>query len=78
MPSFHLEHPAPSRYRIRREPQASAISTLEAIVLTLETLEQAPGRYAGLLTVMDHLEEEQIRHMGPDVFRKNYLTEETE
>jgi len=78
LPRYHLESPEPSRYRIRREPRAHAISTLEAIVQSLEFLEGAPGRYAGLLTVMDMLVDEQIRHMGEDVYQRRYLKAETE
>lgn len=78
LPRYHLENPTPSRYRIRREPRADAVSTLEAIVQTLEILEEAPGRYAGLLEVMDMLVDEQIRHMGPEVYRRHYVREGTE
>lgn len=78
LPRYHLECPEPSRYRIRREPQAHAVSTLEAIVQSLEFLEAAPGRYAGLLTVMDMLVDEQIRHMGQEIYQKHYLKAETE
>lgn len=78
LPRYHLENPAPSRYRIRQEPRAHAVSTLEAIVQSLECLEAAPGRYAGLLKVMDILVDEQIRHMGPALYQKHYLREETQ
>lgn len=78
LPRYHLESPAPSRYRIRREPGAHAVSTLEAIVQTLEILEAAPGRYTGLLEVMDMLVDEQIRHMGPEVYQRHYFREATE
>lgn len=78
LPRYHLENPSPSRYRIRREPRADAVSTLEAIVQTLEILEAAPGRYAGLLEVMDMLVDEQIRHMGPEVYQSRYVREATE
>lgn len=72
LPRFHLENPRPSRYRIRREPNDAAVSTLEAIVQSLEVLEATPGRYAGLLEVMDTLVDEQIRHMGPQVYEQRY------
>jgi len=73
LPQYHLVNPAPSRYRIRREPRHNAVSTLEAIVQSLEFLEADSGRYAGLLAVMDSLVDEQIRHMGPDVYHRHYL-----
>jgi len=72
LPRYHLENPLPSRYRIRREPNADALSTLEAVVQTLELLEAAPGRYARLLHVMDALVDEQIAHMGEQTYRRNY------
>jgi DTW domain-containing protein YfiP len=78
LPRYHLENPIPSRYRIRREPRAEAVSTLEAIVQTLEILEAAPGRYAGLLEVMDMLVDEQVRRMGSEVYQRNYVREGTE
>jgi len=78
LPQYHLENPAPSRYRIRREPRHNAVATLEAIVQSLEFLEASPGRYAGLLAVMDALVDEQIRHMGPDTYQGHYLRGGTE
>jgi DTW domain-containing protein YfiP len=72
LPRYHLENPLPSRYRIRREPNVNALSTLEAIVQTLELLEAAPGRHASLLQVMDALVDEQIARMGEQTFRRNY------
>ncbi len=72
LPRYQLEHPQPSRYRIRREPHAQALSTLEAVVQTLAMLEQAPERFASLLEVMDSLVDEQIAHMGEQTYRRNY------
>lgn len=76
LPRYQLENPQPSRYRIRREPHAHALSTLEAIVQTLELLEAAPGRHAALLQVMDALVDEQITHMGEQTFRRNYRAQD--
>jgi DTW domain-containing protein YfiP len=72
LPRYHLENPPPSRYRIRREPNAHALSTLEAIVQALEWLEAAPGRHIRLLEVMDALVDEQIAHMGETTYQHNY------
>ncbi len=76
LPRYQLEKPQPSRYRIRREPHADALSTLEAIVHALETLEAAPGHYGALLRVMDALVDEQIAHMGETRFRRNYSAQD--
>lgn len=72
LPRYALESPPLSRYRIRREPSTTALSTLEAIVYTLGQLEDAHERYAPLLQVMDSLIEQHIAFMGIDTFTKNY------
>lgn len=77
LPRYRLESVPPSRYRIRREPRAGWVSTLEAIVWTLETVEQAPGRYQPLLRVMDWVIDQQIRHMGEATWRRNYRDAES-
>lgn len=74
LPRYHLEPGAPSRYRIRREPAPGFLSTLEAVVLALETVERAPGRYRPLLRVMDWMVDQQIRYMGEAVYRRHYGT----
>lgn len=81
LPKYALPAPPPSRYRIRREPSASALSTLEAIAHSLALLEGSTEKYQNLLTVMDSLVDEQIAHMGEAVFARNYprsLKEEPE
>lgn len=72
LPRYALDAPAPSRYRIRKEPAPDAQSTLEAIVLTLGLLEGAEDRYHPLLSVMDTLIEQQIKRMGQETFSRNY------
>lgn len=76
LPRYALPTPPPSRYRIRREPKPEAISTLEAIVHCLALLEGDATRYQPLLEQMDRLVDEQIAHMGEDVFARNYRREE--
>ncbi len=72
LPRYGLESPPVSRYRIRREPTANALSTLEAIVYTLGQLENSREKYEPLLQTMDELIEQHIGFMGKDTFRKNY------
>jgi DTW domain-containing protein YfiP len=72
LPRYALSAPPPSRYRIRREPNPEAISTLEAIVHCLGLLEGDATRYHPLLEQMDRLVDEQIAHMGEEVFVRNY------
>ena len=61
-----------SRYRIRKEPEGYALSTLEAIAHVLSYLEQDSDKYQSLLNSMDWMIEKQIELMGRDVFEKNY------
>ncbi|MEH6605035.1 MAG: tRNA-uridine aminocarboxypropyltransferase [Pseudomonadales bacterium] len=61
-----------SRYRIRKEPTDEAISTIEAIAFVLQTLEQAPDKYQGLLTTMDWIIDQQIKAMGQELYERNY------
>lgn len=75
LPRYSLHPSMPSRYRIRRAPRPDALSTLEAIVKTLGVLEGDEQRFAPLLSVMDHLVEEQITHMGKTVYQHNYRRE---
>ncbi|MCP5358375.1 MAG: DTW domain-containing protein [Pseudomonadales bacterium] len=72
LPRYALENRATSRYRIRRASRPDALSTLEAIVETLGVVEGDAQRYAPLLAVMDHLIDQQIAHMGTEVYARNY------
>lgn len=63
----------PGRYHIRKEPNANARSTLEAIVTVLSTLEKTPEKYQSLLATMDWMIQQQIGHMGVDTFTRNYI-----
>jgi len=76
LPRYALASPPASRYRIRREPNPAAISTLEAIVHCLGQLEGNAKRYQPLLEQMDRLVDEQIAHMGHEVFERNYQHDE--
>jgi DTW domain-containing protein YfiP len=72
LPRYSLAVTAPSRYLIRKEPNAQSLSTLEAIVSALELLEDAPARYHRLLAVMDLLIAQQTSRMPIEVITKNY------
>lgn len=73
LPRYCLAEVPLSRYRIRREPEQGFLSTVEAVVLALETLERGPGRYHSLLRVMDWMIDQQIHFMGDAVYRRHYL-----
>lgn len=72
LPRISLSNLPGSRYRIRKEPGPNAVSTLEAIVATLQQLE--PGRdFTPLLATMDWVIDQQIARMGQGVFEANYI-----
>jgi DTW domain-containing protein YfiP len=49
LPRFAFTPPAPSEYRIRKEPQDDYVSTIEALVHVLGALEGDPERFHALL-----------------------------
>ena len=75
LPRYCLPSPPSSRYRIRREPNSQALSTLEAIVHSLALLEGGIDAFAPMLKIMDALVDEQIAQMGQDVYERNYHTD---
>ena len=72
LPKVSFQPETVSRYRIRKEPDQYALSTLEAIVYALSVLEGNADTYKPLLDSMDWMIEKQIELMGKDVFEKNY------
>lgn len=60
-----------SHYRLRKAPGPEALSTLEAIVHTLQTLE-APNSFEALLKPFDALIEGQIQAMGSETYLRNH------
>lgn len=73
LPRYSLSAMTASRYRIRQQPFATALSTLEAIVNCLQQLEPAPERFNALLSTMDWVVDQQINRMGSDTWHSNYL-----
>ena len=72
LPKVSFQPETVSRYRIRKEPDEYALSTLEAIVYALSVLEGNADTYQPLLDSMDWMIEKQIELMGRGVFEKNY------
>lgn len=72
LPRFALTAVPPSRYRIRQQPGGASLSTLEAVVYTLQQLESEPARFNSLLATMDWVVDQQIKHMGKDTWQSNY------
>ncbi|MDP3845644.1 MAG: DTW domain-containing protein [Pseudomonas sp.] len=74
LPRVALPEGLTSRYRLRKAPMAGALSTLEAIVTALNTLE-APQQFEQLLKPFEALIEGQIAAMGADTFARNHGAE---
>ena len=66
---------APSSYRIRKEPNDTAVSTLEAIVTVMSKLENEHHKYQPLLKSMEWMINTQIERMGKETYEKNYSNE---
>lgn len=64
-----------SNYRIRKVPEQSHFSTVEAVVEGLRVLEDKSQAYQPLLTLFDEMIDYQIQNMGRGVFERNYLGE---
>ncbi len=62
LPRFRLAPASPGRYRIRREPNATSLSTLEAVVSALCLLEPDTPGLDQLLSVFDSMVDRQLAH----------------
>lgn len=60
LPRYGFRAPAPSEYRIRREPDEAFVSTIEALVYALGVLEGDPERLRGLLAPFRAMVDRQI------------------
>ena len=64
LPRYRLAPTSPSRYRIRREPNITSLSTVEAAVAALRILEPQTGGFDQLLKAFDKMVEDQLAHPG--------------
>ena len=62
LPHYRLTPPVPGRYRIRREPTADALSTLESTVLALRILEPDTPGVDQLLKAFELMVDRQLAH----------------
>ncbi|MEZ4369848.1 MAG: tRNA-uridine aminocarboxypropyltransferase [Polyangiaceae bacterium] len=62
LPHYALRPEEPSRYRIRKEPRAECVSTLEAITQALTQLEPGLEGLEGLLSSFDQMIDQQIAY----------------
>ena len=61
LPRYAIHPTAPSRYRIRKEPEAHCLSTIESIAHALKHLEPDNPDLAHLLDPFDAMVEDQLR-----------------
>ncbi len=66
LPRYQLAPTTPSRYRIRREPDAMFLSTIEAIVAALTELEPETVGLERLLLAFETMVETQLAHPGSE------------
>jgi DTW domain-containing protein YfiP len=66
LPRYQLAPDAPSRYRIRREPDDRYISTVEATVAALRILEPETIGLEGLLVAFETMVDVQLAHPGSE------------
>ena len=72
LPRVTLSDAPISRYRLRKAPGPDALSTLEAVVHALHTLEPHSS-FEALLKPFDALIEGQIAAMGEQTYQRNHL-----
>jgi DTW domain-containing protein YfiP len=60
LPRYAFATPEPSHYRIRREPRAEYVSTIEAVMHVLGALEGEPARFRGLLDPLRAMVDAQL------------------
>jgi DTW domain-containing protein YfiP len=64
LPRYQLLPDSPSRFRIRREPNATSLSTVEAVVQALRIVEPETAGLDQLLEAFDKMVETQLAHTG--------------
>jgi DTW domain-containing protein YfiP len=62
LPQIRFTPPAPSNYRIRREPADHCVATVEALALVLGALEGDPAGFASLLRPFEEMIDTQLRY----------------
>ncbi len=70
LPRYGLRPAEPSRYRIRREPDAHCLSTIEALELALSVLEDRPEGLPELLRPFDAMVEMQLGFVAREPRRR--------
>lgn len=74
LPAVRLRPQERSNYRIRKAPASDSLSTIEAVVAALSTLERDTTKYQPLLNSFAWMIDQQIQRMGRDTFERYYPT----
>ncbi len=77
LPRVCLPDGLSSRYRLRKAPQAGALSTIEAVVVALQ-LQEGEGRFAELLAPFEALIDGQIAAMGDALYQRHHSPKPTQ
>ena len=77
LPRVCLPDGLSSRYRLRKAPQAGALSTIEAVVVALQ-LQEGEGRFAELLAPFEALIDGQIAAMGDALYQRHHSPKTTQ
>lgn len=64
LPQVRLDPAHPSNYRIRREPRAECLSTLESVLDALALIDGQSGELLALRRAFDSMIDDQLRHIG--------------
>lgn len=72
LPALTLSEANNSEYRIRKSPQESALSTVEATVALLREISHQPDVHQSCLDTFAHMIDLQIEAMGEETYRRNY------
>ncbi len=71
LPCLAIKPTTPSNYRIRKSPRSDGLSTIEAAVIALNTLDQGCD-YSNILPAFERMIDLQIAAMGAATYRRNY------
>ena len=72
LPALFIDHDQQSSYRIRKTPDKSALSTIEAAVILLRQVDNNNSSHQLLLDAFGRMIQMQIDTMGPELYQKNY------
>lgn len=72
LPRYAFATPEPSQYRIRREPRAEYVSTIEALMHVLGVLERDPDRFRALLDPLHAMVDAQLACQARSPRRLSY------